>query len=149
MRRILRPTGDNKEKKMPFLASAPLFAMALLAGTIGMTTNLTGNGWRPSHVATFTLPDDTHMFVEFKPDGRISGNGGCNAFFGPYTVSGNTTKIGRLLSTWKGCPGLIQAEVKFLAMLESAATFEVQDDKLVLFDAAGSELAEFVLAAAN
>jgi hypothetical protein len=100
-------------------------------------------------LAAFTVPEDAHLFVKFGSDGRISGNGGCNAFFGPYTVSGNTIKIGQLLSTRKGCPGLMQTEVKFLSLLESADTYEIKDNKLILFSASGSQLAEFVLADAT
>jgi heat shock protein HslJ len=140
---------NNKENKMPFFANMPLLAMALIAGTIGMTVDLAGNGWQASQVAAFTVPEDAHLFVKFGSDGRISGNGGCNAFFGAYTVSGNTIKIGQLLSTRKGCPGLMQTEVKFLSLLESADTYEIKDNKLILFSASGSQLAEFVLADAT
>ena len=83
------------------------------------------------------------MVVQFKPDGEISGNGGCNQFFGGYTVSGNHIKIGPIASTRKGCPGLLLAEAALFATLEAAKSFEQHGATLVLFDAAGAKLAQF------
>jgi heat shock protein HslJ len=80
----------------------------------------------------------------FNPEGRISGNGGCNQFFGAHSISG-TIKIGPLVSTRKGCPGL-HAETAFFATLEAAKSFAQEGDNLVLFDAAGAKLAQFVRA---
>ena len=84
------------------------------------------------------------MVVQFNPDGRITGNGGCNQFFGGYTISGNHIKIGPLGSTRKGCPGLLLAETALFATLEAANSFEQDGTTLVLFDAAGTKLAQFV-----
>ncbi len=85
--------------------------------------------------------------VEFQPDGKITGTGGCNRFFGGYTVSGNHIKIGPLASTRKGCPGLLRAETTLFATLQAASMFEQTDTTLILFDAAGDKLAQFVRAA--
>lgn len=129
-----------------------LLELALAAGTLGMTmsaADLSGGNWRPSHISTAALPSGATMFVEFKPDGLITGNGGCNRFFGAYTVSGKTIKIGPIASTRKGCPGLVEAETALFATLESAATFELDGSTLVLFDQAGVEVASFTLASAE
>jgi heat shock protein HslJ len=64
------------------------------------------------------------MVVNFNPDGKITSSGGCNQFFGGYSVSGNHIKIGPIASTRKGCPGLVGMEAAFFAMLESAKSFE-------------------------
>ena len=77
---------------------------------------------------------------------RITGNGGCNRFFGGYAISGNHIKIGPLASTRKGCPGLIKLEATFFATLQAASSFEQTDTTLILFDAAGNTLAQFVRA---
>jgi putative lipoprotein len=92
------------------------------------------------------IPAGVHMNVQFGPDGRITGYGGCNRFFGGYTVSGNHIKIGPLASTRKGCPGLINVETAFFATLEAASSFEQTDTTLILYDAAGTKLAQFVRA---
>ena len=127
----------------------PLFGLVLAVGTAGMTmgADLTGSAWQPSFMSAAEIPAGTHMVVRFNPDGRISGNGGCNQFFGGYTISGNTIKIGPLASTRKGCPGLYVVEASFLHMLQAAKSFEQDETTLVLFDAAGDKLAQFDRAA--
>ena len=124
----------------------PLLALALAVGTAGMamSADLTGSEWRPSFIVASELPGENRMVVEFKPGGEISGNGGCNHFFGSYTISGDAIKIGPLMSTRMGCPGTIRLEATFLGVLQAASTFEQDGTKLVLFDAAGTKLAQFV-----
>ena len=90
------------------------------------------------------LPDKTRMVVKFNPGGEVTGNGGCNHFAGSYTISGNAIKIGPLMSTRMGCPGTIRLEGTFLGMPQAATTFEQDGTKVVLFDTAGTKLAQFV-----
>ncbi len=124
----------------------PLLGLVLAVGTAGMTmgADLAGSEWRPSFISFAEIPSGIHMVVQFKPDGEISGSGGCNRFFGGYTISGNHIKIGPLASTRKGCPGLIELEATFFSTLQAAKSFEQDGTTLVLFDAAGTRLAQFV-----
>jgi heat shock protein HslJ len=126
-----------------------LFGLVLAVGTAGMTmgVDLAGSEWRPSFISAADLPAGIKMQVEFQPDGKIAGSGGCNRFFGGYTISGNRIKIGPLASTRKGCPGLLRVETAFFATLQAASSFEQTDTTLVLFDEAGAKLAQFVRAA--
>ena len=123
-----------------------LFGLVLAVGTAGMTmgVDLAGSEWRPSFISAADLPAGIKMQVEFQPDGRITGSGGCNRFFGGYTVSGNHIKIGPLASTRKGCPDLLRAETALFARLQAASIFEQTDTTLTLFDEAGAKLAQFV-----
>jgi heat shock protein HslJ len=126
----------------------PLLGLVLAVGTAGITmgADLTGSAWQPSFMSATEIPAGVHMVVSFNPDGRITGYGGCNRFFGGYTISGDHIKIGPLGSTRKGCPGLYLLEGKFLSLLQSAKSFEQDDTSLTLFDAAGDKLAQFVRA---
>jgi heat shock protein HslJ len=123
-----------------------LFGLVLAVGTAGMTmgVDLAGSEWRPSFLSAMDLPPGVVMQVEFQPDGRITGTGGCNRFFGGYRLSGTHIRIGPLASTRKGCPGLIKLEAMFFATLQAAASFEQTDTALILFDAAGVRLAQFI-----
>ena len=125
-----------------------LFGVVLAIGTAGLTmgVDLAGSEWRPSFMSAAELPAGIKMQVEFQPDGKITGNGGCNRFFGGYAISGTHIKIGPLASTRKGCPGLIRVETAFFATLQAASSFEQTDTTLILFDAAGNSLAQFVRA---
>jgi heat shock protein HslJ len=137
-----RASGTRNEDDMS------LFGLVLALGTAGLTTgvDLSGSEWRPSFMSAAELPAGVKIEVEFGPDGKVAGSGGCNRFFGGYTVSGNHIKIGPLASTRKGCPGLIKLEATFFATLQAAASFEQTDATLILFDASGATLARFVRA---
>jgi heat shock protein HslJ len=121
-----------------------LFGLILAIATSGsaMASDLTGSHWRPVFMSAAELLPGVEMIVHFNPDGRITGNGGCNQFFGGYTVAGNLIDIGPIASTRKGCPGIIGIEAAFFAMLESAKTFEEQDGKLILYDVTGAKVLE-------
>ena len=122
----------------------PLLALVLAVGSIGMSADLSGSEWRPSLISASEPPSEAKISVAFKDNGQVTGSGGCNRFFGPYAISGNTIKIGPIASTRKGCPGITHVEMAFFAALEAAKTFEREGDTLVLFDASGVEVAEFV-----
>jgi heat shock protein HslJ len=124
-------------------ATVPLLAVA--SGTDGVTAgaDLAGSEWLPNFMSESDLPAGNHISVEFKPGGEISGNGGCNRFFGGYTIAGNTIKIGPIASTRKGCPGILRLETAFFATLEAAKTFQRDGSTLVLFGAGGIKLAQF------
>ena len=121
-----------------------LFGLILAIATSGsaMGTDLVGSVWRPSFLSAAELIPGVEMAVNFSPDGKITGNGGCNQFFGGYSVEGNHIKIGPIASTRKGCPGIIGMEAAFFAMLESAKTFEEHDGMLVLYDVTGAKVLE-------
>ena len=95
----------------------PLLGLVLAVGTAGMTmgVDLSGSKWQPSFMTASEIPSGVHMKVQFGPDGRITGYGGCNRFFGGYNISGDQIRIGPLGSTRKGCPGITQIETSFFA----------------------------------
>ena len=91
-----------------------------------------------------SLAPETPVYVAFSDDGKVTGFGGCNRFFGGYTVSGNSIKIGPLASTRKGCPDTLNLEIEFFKALQGAETFEQTDAALVLIGPDGAKLAELV-----
>ena len=106
-----------------------LFGLVLAVGTAGASlgVDLAGSEWRPSFMSAAELPAGIKMQVEFQSDGRITGSGGCNRFFGGYTISGNHIKIGPLASTRKGCPGPDQSGGHFLR--HASGRFELRADR--------------------
>lgn len=80
------------------------------------------------------------QFVQFK-EAEVSGHAGCNRFFGRYSFDGRAIKIGPLASTRMMCaPVVMEAERKWLAMLQGARAAEASHKNLVLKDAAGAVL---------
>ena len=97
-------------------------------------TTLIGSEWGPVE------PQGAEQFVAFKPDGEISGHGGCNQFFGQYTQEGSTLTIGALASTKKFCADIMQAETDFLKKLQETRQFEATHISLRLYDMNGTQL---------
>lgn len=71
------------------------------------------------------------QFVKFGTDGKITGNGGCNRFFGIYTQDGNTLQIGPIGSTKMACANLRQ-EQEFFQTLTATQSIEATHTVLVL-----------------
>ena len=80
-------------------------------------------------------------FIQFQATGQVSGTGGCNRFFGSYTVSGNKLSVGPLASTRILCASpIMKAERQFHKKLEDTASFRRSSAELSLFDEEGAEL---------
>ena len=73
-------------------------------------------------------------FIQFDVnEKRVNGNGGCNNFFGSYTIDGNQIKFGAMGSTKMACldEETSQTEYKLLKYLsEQQWTFDVADQTL-------------------
>jgi heat shock protein HslJ len=70
----------------------------------------------------------------FAADGRVSGETGCNAFHGPYSLDGSRLRVGPLATTRRACPDeqLREQEGWLIGALERVATFSVDGDELEL-----------------
>lgn len=77
-------------------------------------------------------------FVKFdKVAGRISGNGGCNNFFGDATIqfttaNAGTVRFSKLGSTMMACPNKLVEEQRLFKLLEQADAFEFTAGELQL-----------------
>ena len=75
----------------------------------------------------------TDITVQFEDDNQVSGNAGCNDFFGSFSSGDGQIAIGPLGATMRACPepaGVMEQEAAFLAALESAATYRVEGNLL-------------------
>ena len=131
-----------------------LTTLVFVLGTIALSacasesTSLEGKLW---HMKSYrgaegqmleTLPD-VRTTAEFA-NGQVGGNAACNSYNGPYEVNGNKINLGLMMSTMMACPQeIMDQETGYLAGLEQAATFEVTEDSLKMFDADGEIVLEF------
>jgi putative lipoprotein len=84
--------------------------------------------------------DNAQSTIEFTSDNRVAGRGGCNRYSGSVTIDGRKLKVAQVISTKMACvPALMDQETRFLQALESAASFEVKDTKLIVRDATGAQ----------
>lgn len=134
---------------MLFLAG---FALVLLQGRQTAESKLgpgaarwAGKTWRPVAVAGETIAAQAELRLKIAVDGRVSGFGGCNDFFGTLERSESGVTIGPLGATRKACAGeVMRLEQAFLRTLESSRGIEAEGGGLRLVDTAGTPLAEFV-----
>ena len=82
----------------------------------------------------FSTPiEGTRITANFKQDGQLQGNAGCNSYSGSYEVQGNTISIGDSAATQKECAeprGLMRQENRYFQALNQAVTFEVEGRNL-------------------
>jgi heat shock protein HslJ/photosystem II stability/assembly factor-like uncharacterized protein len=78
----------------------------------------------------------------FQAGGNAGGNAGCNSYGGAYEVDGETISFAEIASTLMACEdGIIELEGSYLAALQSAVSFRLEDGRLVIsYDGGRSSL---------
>ena len=105
-----------------------------LANTGWILTSLYGGATLPNAIPNLFFADN----------GQVSAFGGCNNFSGAYLVSGAQISIGPLFGTQMACAtDVSNQEATYLNALQSAVTFEMTLDTLILRDGFGQEIARF------
>jgi heat shock protein HslJ len=92
-----------------------------------------------------TVLPGTEVTAEFVA-GALGGSGGCNRYFGPYEVSGSSLTVGMLGSTMMFCgepEGVMDQEQAFLDAMQSAASFEVSAEQLLILNGDGQVVLSF------
>jgi heat shock protein HslJ len=103
-------------------------------------------GYNNGKQAVTSVIAGTEMDIQFGADGTVSGNSGCNTYSGSYTVTGNQIQIGPLASTMMACgdpTGIMEQEQQYLAALQTAATYQIEDNVLELRTEDGALAADF------
>jgi len=80
--------------------------------------------------------EDTEITVTFiSAEGKIEGSGGCNSYGGSYEVDEDELTIpGPLVSTEMACSeSIMNQEQEYLAILQNAESYEIEDDQLQIF----------------
>jgi heat shock protein HslJ len=109
--------------------------------------NLTNKRWKLVEImgrpVTYSADDGREAYIQFKSDGTVSGNLGCNTFTGNYAVP-NPLQIGfsNLVNTLKMCLDM-EIENELSQALKTADNYNVNGDQLVLNRARMAPLARF------
>jgi heat shock protein HslJ len=129
--------------KLPTLAALAV-AMGFPVPAVGQTAPLAGSEWRPTEIAGVEIAEDTEIFVSFE-DGEVTGNGGCNQFFGSYKIEGGAIAFGPIASTKMLCPDPVQQnEDHLFEVLSQIAGFRRDGTELELTAEAGEPLVRLV-----
>ena len=132
---------------------AGIVGLALVALAMGVAIanwgdgDLEGPSWTlqgiadPSSGALVAPLPDVPVTARFE-NGEITGDAGCNSYFGGYQTDGNAIAIGPLGSTQAFCEAIQEQEDRYLTLLQAATAFTVDGGTLTLSDG-GSALLEF------
>jgi heat shock protein HslJ len=132
---------------MRLLISMLTLTLVLGACATSQMTALQDREWRLVWVERFdTMPAGAATpTIRFDPDGRMSGNTGCNSAGGSYAVGGDALRIENIVSTKRACaePAGNELEAAYLSALERTRRFRIADRQLELLDAGGNVVARF------
>lgn len=99
---------------------------------------LAGTAWTVTGVNSTPVAGGAVPTLDFSTD-QVSGTGGCNRYFGGYTLSGSALTVAQLGSTQMACEtAVMDAEQAFLAALQKAASVRLNGTDLEIVDAAGA-----------
>lgn len=100
--------------------------------------------WVAEEIDGAAAHDKAKPTLQIGKDGKVSGHGGCNGFFGSAKVDGGKVTFGQIGSTQMACEqAVMDQEHKFHQALERAATFKIEQGKLVLTDKDGKDILRF------
>lgn len=94
-------------------------------------------------IGQWNTESEHEQYVRFQADGSVTGNSGCNRFFGAYEIVSDIIRVGALASTKRACPDqIMQSENAFLDALKKSEKFKIVSgtNQLVLFGADGSKV---------
>jgi heat shock protein HslJ len=107
---------------------------------------LIGTEWLALEIDGAPVQNNTESTLKFEEMSRVTGNGGCNRFFGTAMLSGETLEVGPLGTTRMACPETVMnQEYRFLKALELARRYRVDDamDLLYLSNEQGQPILRF------
>jgi heat shock protein HslJ len=107
------------------------------------TWNLVEINQKPINTATATKKPR----IQFsKKEMKATGNNGCNSFFANFDTVEDRLSFGPVGSTRMACQNWMENEMAFLAMLQSAKRYTIEDYTLLILDGNGQEIGKFLAA---
>jgi heat shock protein HslJ len=105
---------------------------------------LVGTIWSLTEMQGEQVPEDNSMSAQFEDDGTLLGEAGCNTYQTTYEAGDSELVIDPAFqSTDKECESTVmEAESIYLASLQRAASFEIEDEVMFIRD--GDETAILV-----
>ena len=101
-------------------------------GCGGEPASLLRRDWQITEIAGKPVAPGSSPTVTFGDDGKLSGMGSCNRFFGDYSLSGEGLTAGPLGSTKMACEDVLtKQEFDVLTIIEGLAGFGVTDDGML------------------
>ena len=124
----------NRAQDIPVTLST----QAPVVGPWDLLTYYNGNN------AMVSVQSGTNISAVFTPDGKITGESGCNDYSALYSLHGGTLGISLVKSTKMACEtDIMQQENQYLALLPGVNTYEINGDQMVLYTALGQKILQY------
>jgi heat shock protein HslJ len=144
---VVSYSADGKTLEMMDASGTTILMFEAIDQSLAGTTWLLA-GYHNGQGAFVPVMAGTRVSAEFTEDGQITGNAGCNNYFGSSSADQEAISIGPLASTEMYCAdpeGVMDQENAYLAAIQKAATYKVGAGELTLADASGMRLARYVI----
>jgi putative lipoprotein len=106
---------------------------------------LIGRTWVAEELSGRPTADGITSTLVVSEDGRVSGQAGCNGYFGSVIIDGAGMSFGNLGATRKACPEpMMVQEGSLLAALDNTRGYRLEAGDLLLLGGTGDVLARFV-----
>lgn len=101
-------------------------------------TGLAGTSWVAESIAGEPVAEGFESTISFAAEAQVTGNAGCNGYFGAWSTDGDAIAFGHLGATTMMCPEeQMDQEESFMDALGTAERFELRNGKLLIFSAGG------------
>lgn len=110
----------------------------------GNNHSLEGNSWKLTRLSNLSgeLPKTAKEVTMRLDSGRVSGNGGCNRYFGSYSLNGSSVKFNGVASTKMFCQGAMEVEDGLMQTINNTDGYYIRGKWLALLKGADT-LAHF------
>lgn len=127
-------------KKLSFLISGMAAVLVMAAcsysrnGTSGSNHSLEGTNWKLTALSSLPkgLPKTPREITLRLDTGRVFGSGGCNRYFGSYSLNGTGLRFNGVASTKMFCEGAMEAEDGLMQSLNNTDGYYVRGRSLML-----------------
>jgi len=107
--------------------------------------DIKGVTWQLSDLGDKAIDSNIITTLVFEDDNKISGNGGCNTYFGTYDLYTNGLTISNIGSTRKMCSEeIMEQEMTYLDILGKAKSIKFNDYKLEIDSTAEIDSIKFI-----
>ena len=105
-------------------------------GSAAPSSDLKGTSWALVEISGQPVVAGSSPTLSFEEE-QAGGNGSCNSFGGEYALDNGKLTFGPLMSTMMYCEETMEQETAYLAALQSAAAYQMEDGRLLILDAEG------------
>jgi heat shock protein HslJ len=110
------------------------------------SSTLVGTEWVLVSLNSTAPIADREITLSFDRE-SIEGSAGCNTYGGSYTASGDSLRLSGVYATEMACvepEGIMAQEQAYFQALNAAARYQMDGDRLELYDEAGTQILAFV-----